>query len=99
MLEELIGVDDVELGTGEVEMVDVAGDETDVVDRFLRRVRTRMFEYSGRDVESDYLAGRDGSGQTCCHGAGTAAGVEQAHSGLEAGQEEPGFYLGAAARM
>ena len=83
MLEELVGVDDVELGVGELELVDVAGDEGDVVDSLFRGVGSRVFEDAGFGVESDHFCGRDRSGEAGGDRSGTTADVEQAYSGLE----------------
>jgi len=56
MLQELIRVDDIKFGLGILQVVDIAVDECDIVDRFLRRVRSRVFEHSRSRIKAYDLA-------------------------------------------
>ncbi len=88
-----MGVDDVEAGVGEGEMVGVAVGEGDVGHAFGGCVFAGLVHDIG-DVETgDVPLGDMGFGEVGGDGAGTTADVEDSHVGLEVGKEVSGGVL------
>ena len=95
----MVCVDDIERVVLVVELVHIASREGHIVDALGRGVVAGLSQHLFREVDSDYLSGRNRPRQADCYRARAATGVKQAHSGGQMRQQKPGIHLGAAAGM
>ena len=95
MLEDLVGVDDVEGPVAEAERVDVTDLEAQVPPLGGFGKRPGLFEHLGRGVEADDMAVWDASGEADGDGPRAAADIEHPRVGGEARKEVGGGVLDA----
>ena len=93
MLEDLVGMDDVERGVVVAQGEEVAHLETHIGHtRRLWRTSCAWATTSSRCIEADHLTGGDQSGQVGRDRARTATDVEQGLPGLQMGKEIGGEF-------